>query len=56
MAVIIKDTMLDRHWGREIIQQVDVSEMLSHKVFVEITVEIFPGEKNYKGIADVSFG
>ncbi|XP_023805558.1 glucagon receptor-like [Oryzias latipes] len=31
MAVIIKDTMLDRHWGREIIQQVDVSEMLSHK-------------------------
>uniref|UniRef100_A0A3B3CB69 G-protein coupled receptors family 2 profile 2 domain-containing protein n=1 Tax=Oryzias melastigma TaxID=30732 RepID=A0A3B3CB69_ORYME len=31
VAVIVKDTMLDRHWGREIIQQVDVSEMLSHK-------------------------
>lgn len=31
-AVIIKDTMLEHHWGREIIKQTDVSEMLSHQV------------------------
>lgn len=32
VSVIVKDTMLDRHWGREIVKQADVSEMLSHKV------------------------
>lgn len=32
VAVIIKDTMLENHWGREIIKQTDVSEMLSHQV------------------------
>lgn len=32
VSVIVKDTMLDRHWGREIMKQADVSEMLSHKV------------------------
>ncbi|KAM9424060.1 glucagon receptor-like [Pholidichthys leucotaenia] len=31
VAVIIKDTMLEQHWGREIVKQTDVSEMLSHK-------------------------
>lgn len=32
VAVIVKDTMLERHWGREIITQTDVREMLSHQV------------------------
>lgn len=32
VAVIVKDTMLDRHWGREILKPADVSEMLSHEV------------------------
>ncbi|KAM7370932.1 hypothetical protein PAMP_010441 [Pampus punctatissimus] len=31
VSVIVKDTMLERHWGREIIKQTDVSEMLSHQ-------------------------
>ncbi|XP_061564088.1 glucagon receptor-like [Cololabis saira] len=34
VAVIIKDTMVDRHWGREIIKQDDVSEMLSHQAAI----------------------
>ena len=36
VSVIIKDTMLERHWGREIIKPTDVSEMLSHQVGLEI--------------------
>lgn len=32
VSVIVKDTMLERHWGREIMKQTDVSEMLSHQV------------------------
>lgn len=32
VSVIVKDTMLERHWGREIVKQTDVSEMLSHQV------------------------
>lgn len=32
VSVIIKDTMLERHWGREIVKQNDVREMLSHQV------------------------
>lgn len=32
VSVIIKDTMLERHWGREIVKQTDVGEMLSHQV------------------------
>lgn len=32
VSVIIKDTMLERHWGREIMKQTDVKEMLSHQV------------------------
>uniref|UniRef100_A0A3Q1IMQ7 Glucagon receptor-like n=1 Tax=Anabas testudineus TaxID=64144 RepID=A0A3Q1IMQ7_ANATE len=31
VSVIVKDTMLERHWGRQIIKQADVSEMLSHQ-------------------------
>uniref|UniRef100_A0A3B4XJI6 Glucagon receptor-like n=1 Tax=Seriola lalandi dorsalis TaxID=1841481 RepID=A0A3B4XJI6_SERLL len=31
VSVIVKDTMLERHWGREIMKQTDVSEMLSHQ-------------------------
>lgn len=34
VSVIVKDTMLERHWGREIMKQADVSEMLSHQVGV----------------------
>ncbi|XP_037546751.1 glucagon receptor-like [Nematolebias whitei] len=34
VAVIVKDTMLERHWGREIIKQTDVSEMLSHQAAI----------------------
>ncbi|KAM4716266.1 glucagon receptor-like [Anableps anableps] len=30
-AVIVKDTMLDRHLGREIVKHTDVTEMLSHQ-------------------------
>jgi len=36
VAVIVKDTMIDRHWGKEIMKQADVSEMLSHQVGLEI--------------------
>uniref|UniRef100_A0A3Q4AF36 Glucagon receptor b n=1 Tax=Mola mola TaxID=94237 RepID=A0A3Q4AF36_MOLML len=32
VSVIVKDTMLERHWGREIMKQTDVREMLSHQV------------------------
>uniref|UniRef100_A0A3Q1BTH1 Glucagon receptor-like n=1 Tax=Amphiprion ocellaris TaxID=80972 RepID=A0A3Q1BTH1_AMPOC len=31
VAVMVKDNMLERHWGREIMKQTDVSEMLSHQ-------------------------
>uniref|UniRef100_H3D5K6 Glucagon receptor b n=1 Tax=Tetraodon nigroviridis TaxID=99883 RepID=H3D5K6_TETNG len=31
VSVIVKDTMLERHWGREIVKQKDVQEMLSHQ-------------------------
>ncbi|XP_057682250.1 glucagon receptor-like [Corythoichthys intestinalis] len=33
-SVIVKDTMLERHWGREIIKSADVSEMLSHRAAI----------------------
>lgn len=32
VSVIVKDTLLERHWGREIMKQADLSEMLSHQV------------------------
>lgn len=35
VSVIVKDTMLERHWGREIMKQTDVREMLSHHVGLE---------------------
>ncbi|XP_028989917.1 glucagon receptor-like isoform X2 [Betta splendens] len=31
VSVIVKDTMLERHWGRQIMRPSDVSEMLSHQ-------------------------
>ncbi|XP_067432953.1 glucagon receptor-like [Thunnus thynnus] len=31
VSVIVKDTMLERHWGKEIMKQTDVSDMLSHQ-------------------------
>ncbi|XP_076007830.1 glucagon receptor-like [Genypterus blacodes] len=34
VSVIVKDTMLERHWGREIMKQADVSEMLSHQAAI----------------------
>ncbi|XP_045924402.1 glucagon receptor-like isoform X4 [Micropterus dolomieu] len=34
VSVIVKDTMLERHWGREIIKQTDVREMLSHQAAI----------------------
>ncbi|KAM9716314.1 glucagon receptor-like [Menidia menidia] len=34
VAVIVKDTMMDRHWGREILKQADVREMLSHQAAI----------------------
>uniref|UniRef100_A0A671WTU9 Glucagon receptor b n=1 Tax=Sparus aurata TaxID=8175 RepID=A0A671WTU9_SPAAU len=34
VSVIIKDTMLERHWGREIMKQTDVKEMLSHQAAI----------------------
>ncbi|XP_028264571.1 glucagon receptor-like [Parambassis ranga] len=34
VAIIVKDTMLERHWGREIMKQSDVSEMLSHEAAI----------------------
>lgn len=36
VSVIVKDTMLERHWGREIRKQTDVREMLTHQVDPEI--------------------
>lgn len=35
VSVIVKDTMLERHWGREIMRQADLGEMLSHEVGCE---------------------
>lgn len=32
VSVIVKDTMLERHWGRDIMKQTDVREMLSDHV------------------------
>nr|XP_043870265.1 glucagon receptor-like isoform X2 [Solea senegalensis] len=34
VSVIVKDTMLERHWGREIIKQTDVTEILSHQAAI----------------------
>ncbi|XP_054625431.1 glucagon receptor-like isoform X2 [Dunckerocampus dactyliophorus] len=34
VSVIIKDTMLEHHWGREIMKPTDVSEMLSHQAAI----------------------
>uniref|UniRef100_A0A8C7RLQ0 Glucagon receptor-like n=1 Tax=Oncorhynchus mykiss TaxID=8022 RepID=A0A8C7RLQ0_ONCMY len=34
VSVIVKDTMLERHWGREIMRQADLGEMLSHKAAI----------------------
>ncbi|XP_042364489.1 glucagon receptor-like [Plectropomus leopardus] len=34
VSIIIKDTMLERHWGREIIKQTDVSDMLSNQAAI----------------------
>uniref|UniRef100_A0A3Q3AZG6 Glucagon receptor-like n=1 Tax=Kryptolebias marmoratus TaxID=37003 RepID=A0A3Q3AZG6_KRYMA len=34
VAVIVKDAMLERHWGREIIKQADVNELLSHQAAI----------------------
>ncbi|XP_015230586.1 PREDICTED: glucagon receptor-like [Cyprinodon variegatus] len=34
VAVIVKDTMLDRHFGREIVNDVDVTAMLSHQATI----------------------
>ncbi|XP_061666468.1 glucagon receptor-like [Syngnathoides biaculeatus] len=33
-SVIVKDTMLERHWGREIVKPADVSDMLSHQAAI----------------------
>ncbi|MEQ2311844.1 hypothetical protein AMECASPLE_024690 [Ameca splendens] len=32
VAVVVKDTMLDRHLGREIVKHADVTEILSHQM------------------------
>ena len=40
VSVIIKDTMLDRHWGREIMKQTDVKDMLSDEVGLLLFVEV----------------
>nr|XP_029484612.1 glucagon receptor-like [Oncorhynchus nerka] len=34
VSVIVKDTMLERHWGREIMRQADLGEMLSHEAAI----------------------
>ncbi|XP_046888639.1 glucagon receptor-like [Hypomesus transpacificus] len=34
VSVIVKDTMLERHWGREIMRQTDLGEMLSHQAAI----------------------
>uniref|UniRef100_A0A667Y1M7 Glucagon receptor b n=1 Tax=Myripristis murdjan TaxID=586833 RepID=A0A667Y1M7_9TELE len=34
VSVIVKDTLLERHWGREIMKQADLSEMLSHQAAI----------------------
>uniref|UniRef100_A0A3B3ZMG6 Glucagon receptor b n=1 Tax=Periophthalmus magnuspinnatus TaxID=409849 RepID=A0A3B3ZMG6_9GOBI len=34
VSVIVKDTMLERHWGREIMKHSDVSDMLSHQAAI----------------------
>ncbi|XP_061611570.1 glucagon receptor-like [Phyllopteryx taeniolatus] len=33
-SVIVKDAMLERHWGREIMKTTDVSNMLSHQAAI----------------------
>lgn len=37
VSVIVKDTMLEHHWGRDITKQTDVREMLSDHVSVDPT-------------------
>ncbi|XP_020780018.2 glucagon receptor-like [Boleophthalmus pectinirostris] len=34
VSIIVKDTMLERHWGREIMKHSDVSDMLSHQAAI----------------------
>uniref|UniRef100_A0A8C6SXR4 Glucagon receptor n=1 Tax=Neogobius melanostomus TaxID=47308 RepID=A0A8C6SXR4_9GOBI len=34
VSIIVKDKMVERHWGREIVKQSDVSEMLSHQAAI----------------------
>ncbi|XP_068161697.1 glucagon receptor-like isoform X2 [Antennarius striatus] len=34
VSVIVKDAMLEHHWGREIMKQTDVKEMLSHQAAI----------------------
>ncbi|KAL0984330.1 hypothetical protein UPYG_G00140060 [Umbra pygmaea] len=34
VSVIVKDNMLERHWGREIMRPSDLGEMLSHKTAI----------------------
>ncbi|CAB1312291.1 unnamed protein product, partial [Coregonus sp. 'balchen'] len=40
VSVIVKDTMLERHWGREIMRQADLEEMLSHEAIYLYSVLI----------------
>ncbi|XP_056433552.1 glucagon receptor-like [Gadus chalcogrammus] len=34
VSVIVKDTLLERHWGRQIMQQADLHHMLSHQAAI----------------------
>ncbi|KAG7492057.1 hypothetical protein MATL_G00010260 [Megalops atlanticus] len=34
MSVIVKDALLERHWGREIMEQSDLGELLSHQAAI----------------------
>ncbi|KAG7459779.1 hypothetical protein MATL_G00214290 [Megalops atlanticus] len=34
LSVIVKDALLERHWGREIMGQADLGEMLSHQAAI----------------------
>uniref|UniRef100_A0A672FXM8 Glucagon receptor n=1 Tax=Salarias fasciatus TaxID=181472 RepID=A0A672FXM8_SALFA len=52
VAVIVKDAMVDRHWGKEIMKTSDVSEMLSHQAAIgcriaQVTMQYFVLANHY---------
>lgn len=41
VSVIVKDAMMERHWGRDIMKQTDVREMLSDHVSTNLLNTVY---------------